>query len=151
MAAMETGLTNRRRACYECIVFLVAVQYDLISQEAKKELIPAAKKRDVGVIAGTPFRQGVMVSKKTPEYLRAEGYDDQMIRRAQAIYRIADETGISLVELSIRYLISDPDVDCVAIGAQTAEQLDMNVEALKKGPLSADILDEIEKAGSAGE
>jgi len=29
--------------------------------------------------------------------------------------------------------------------------LDMNVEALKKGPLSADILDEIEKAGSAGE
>ena len=124
--------------------FLIAINYDLIVRTARERLIPIAKKHDVGVIAATPFRQGVMVNKKDEQTLKNMGFDGDMIRRIQAVYKISDETGIKLPELGIRYLISDPDVDCVAIGAQTVGQLDMNMEAMKKGPLDADILNLLE-------
>ena len=125
--------------------FLIAIQYDLLVRTAKERLIPAAKKHDAGVIVGTPFRQGVLAVRRNIKDLEAEGMDADMIRKMGSIYKICDETGMELAELSIRYLISDPDVDCVAIGAQTVAQLDMNIDSMKKGGLPKGVYEKLDK------
>ena len=151
IGAIGLGTTNADN-CADLIetgrfdAFLIAIQYDLVVRAAKERLIPAAKKLDVGVIVGTPFRQGVLVKKLGDDALLEMGWGEGEIKRIKKIYEVSDECGMGMVEMAIRYVISDPDVDCMAIGAQTAAQFDMNLEALNKGPLPADIykrLDEI--------
>ncbi len=127
--------------------FLIAANYDLVVQEARKRLIPSAKKQDTGIIVGTPFRQGMMVQKFDLEALKARNLDEDTIRRILAIYAISDETGIDLIELSLRYLISDPDISCVATGAQNVQQVEQNMEAVLKGPLPAELVKRLDEAG----
>lgn len=41
-------------------------------------------------------------------------------RREQfkALYSFLDEIGMSIVELSLRFVLSNPDIDCVLVGAK---------------------------------
>ena len=123
--------------------FLIAVCYDLLVQTAKDRLIPAAKKRDVGVIIGTPFRQGLLAARMSLEELKAQNLNEEMFSRVQDLYALSDETGISLSDMSLRYLLSDPDIACIATGAQTVEQLAMNMKAFEDGPLPADLVERL--------
>jgi aryl-alcohol dehydrogenase-like predicted oxidoreductase len=47
----------------------------------------------------------------------------------------------SLVEASIRYVLSNPDLTTTLVGLSTREQLDLACESAKKGPLPAEALE----------
>ena len=61
-------------------------------------------------------------------------------------YKFLDEIRMSPVELSLRFVISNPDISCVLMGAKPREEVEQNVAVVEKGPLSEEIqkrLDEI--------
>jgi hypothetical protein len=58
----------------------------------------------------------------------------------QALYRLLDEAGLSIVELGLRFTISNTDASTVLIGPKTPEQVAESVAAVNKGPLPDDVL-----------
>jgi len=122
-------------------VVLTAFNYSLLWREAAIAVLPAAKAQGMGVIIGSPLQQGAL----------AQRYDDQVNAGArwlspprrkqfQALYAFLDEIGLPIAEVGLRFVISNPDISCVLMGARSAAEVEQNVTAIEKGPLPADIL-----------
>jgi aryl-alcohol dehydrogenase-like predicted oxidoreductase len=63
--------------------------------------------------------------------------------RTGNVYRLSDETGLPMAELSLRYILSNPAIHSVIPGAQNPAEVDANYQAALKGALPSDILDAI--------
>lgn len=123
-------------------VVLTAFNYSLLWREAAIDVIPAAKAQGVGVIVGSPLQQGAL-ARKYPEAVEdSRVYWLSKPRREQfrALYALVDETGIPLPEMGLRFVLSNPDVDCVLMGARSAGEVEQNVASANKGALPEDVL-----------
>jgi len=127
-------------------VVLTTFNYSLLWQEARREVIPVAKKLKLGIVLGSPLQQGALSVR----------YDDQIRHGAlwlsrprreqyQALYDYLDEIGLSLPEVGMRFVLSDPDVSCVLTGVRSVAQLEENVGYVGKGPLPADVLGRLQE------
>ena len=122
-------------------VVLTAFNYSLLWREAALELMPAAKEMGMGIVVGSPLQQGALAR-------RYEAIDDPGVywlseprrRQFRELYGFVDECGIPLPELGLRYVLSNPDVDCALMGARTPSEVEQNVAAVAKGPLPGDTL-----------
>jgi aryl-alcohol dehydrogenase-like predicted oxidoreductase len=123
-------------------VVLTAFNYSLLWREAANEVIPAAKAAGMGIVIGSPLQQGAL----TRRYF--ETLNDPTVwwlseaRRAQfrQLYALCDETGFSLPELALRFVISHPDIHTVLMGARSAAEVTQNAASITQGPLPADLL-----------
>jgi len=123
-------------------VLLTAYNYSLLWREAAIEVIPAAKAQNMGIVVGSPLQQGALSCKYEEAINDPRVYWLSKPRREQfkALYRLVDECGLSLPELGIRFVLSNPDVHCVLMGARSASEVDQNVTAAEKGALPAELL-----------
>lgn len=123
-------------------VVLTAYNYSLLYREAALEVIPAAKAAGMGIIVGSPLQQGALSRRYDAQLASPEAYWISEPRRAQmkALYAFSEECGLSLPELGIRFVLSNPDVHCVLMGAKSADEVALNAAAANAGPLPADIL-----------
>ncbi len=126
-------------------VVLTAFNYNALFREARQTVIPAAVERDMGVILGSALGQGFLARRADDEVRRkpiwlATARQQQLL----AYYELLDESGMSAVELCLRFAISDPDVSTIPIGCKTVEQLEASVSAVEKGPLPQDIRDRVD-------
>jgi aryl-alcohol dehydrogenase-like predicted oxidoreductase len=144
-ALVETGRID---------VVLTFMHYDLAVQDARDALLPAAARHDVGVILGGPYRQGALAAKATERIAEMRrtgvypwGFDERVLRRLDAIYALSDRVGLSLPELGLRYLLSDPRVSSVIPGPRKVEELARNLAYAAKGPLEAELVAEIDRIG----
>lgn len=127
-------------------VVLTAFNYSLLWREATREVLPAAKKQGMGIIIGSPLQQGAL----------ARRYDDEINggarwlsspRRAQyrQLYAFLDEVGLPLAEVALRFVISNPDISTVLMGARSVAEVEANVRAVEAGPLSGEILTRLQE------
>lgn len=123
-------------------VVLTAYNYSLLYREAALEVIPAAKAAKMGVIVGSPLQQGALSRRYDEQINSPAAYWLSQMRREQfqKLYAFSDETGMSLPELGIRFVLSNPDIHCVLMGAKSAAEVEQNAKAANAGPLPADIL-----------
>jgi len=56
------------------------------------------------------------------------------------LYALLDDTGLSITEMALRFVLSNPAVSCTLMGARSAEEVERNVAAVEKGPLPNEIL-----------
>lgn len=129
---METGKFD---------VVLTAFNYSLLWREAGREILPAAGRHGMGVLAGSPLQQGAL-ARRYDEAVGSGALWLSAPRRAQyrALYAFLDECGIPLPELALRFVLSNPAIHCVLTGARSAEEVDANVAAAGQGPLPVDVL-----------
>ena len=59
--------------------------------------------------------------------------------------------GVPLPELALRFVISNPDVDTVLMGARAPEEVEQNVAAVERGPLPAELLQRLDEERRATE
>ncbi len=116
------------RANYD--VLLTAFNYSLLFREAADPLIPLAKGKGMGVVAGSPLQQG-WFSESYESIIRSNPPAWLAPRRAQQMLRLY-------------FVLSNKQVDTVLTGSRSAEEVEKNVRAAEKGPLSADVLAELE-------
>lgn len=127
-------------------VLLTAFNYSLLWREAGREVIPAAVEQGMGIIAGSPLQQGALAR-------RYAAVDDPSVRwlssprreQLRALYRLVDEIGTPLPELAIRFVISNPAIHTVLMGARSAAEVEANVAAVDAGPLSADVIARVDE------
>lgn len=122
-------------------VVLTAFNYSALFREATHEVFPAAREHGMGVVLGSVLQQGALgrrydaVVRQKPVWL-AEARRRQFL----AFYEFLDELGMPIVELCLRFALSNPDAHSVLIGPKTAAQVEESVAAAAKGPLPADVL-----------
>ena len=127
-------------------VVLTAFNYNVLFREAKRSVIVAAKERDMGVVLGSSLGQGFLARRADDEVAAkpiwlAPERQQQLI----AYYKLLDQSGMSAVELCLRFAVSDPDISTIPVGCKTVEHLEASVSAVEKGPLPEDILGRLDE------
>lgn len=100
--------------------------------------------RDAGmtVIARSVFLKGLLVAGELPAELReVEPFRVQ-------VRHIAEEAGIGVAELCLRYVLGVEGIDSVLFGVETLEQLRQNLAMAARGPLPRDVADRVERLPS---
>jgi aryl-alcohol dehydrogenase-like predicted oxidoreductase len=127
-------------------VVLTAFNYDLLWRDAEKGILCNAQKHNMGIVCGSPLHQGLLAKIYQKDVIDDPISELNPIRRKQFIelYELVNDIKISLPELSIRFLLSNPVVSTVLTGVRSIEELESNVEAADKGVLPREILNKLQ-------
>ncbi len=138
IAAIETGLVET-----------VQVIYNVFDQAPEDRLFPACRAHNVGVIARVPLDEGSLGGKLTKDtrfpaddwrarYFSLENLA-KTLPRIEALKALLPD-GMTLPELALRYILSEPAVSTVIVGMRSAAHVDENLAVSDKGPLPADLV-----------
>jgi aryl-alcohol dehydrogenase-like predicted oxidoreductase len=111
-------------------------QYSLLEREAEADGLPRARELGIAFIPYFPLASGLLTGKyrrdePRPQGTRLEGreIDGATFDRLEALDALAREKGLSLLELAIAALASQPGIPSVIAGATSAEQARANAAA----------------------
>jgi aryl-alcohol dehydrogenase-like predicted oxidoreductase len=120
------------------------VYYSLLSRDFEWELMPLAKDQNVGTIVWSPLSSGRLTGKyrrdnALPLNARiAQGgspipdealSNERLYQIVDVLDSIAEETGKTVSQVAINWLLQRPTVSSIIIGARTEEQLKENLGA----------------------
>ena len=126
----------------------VQVIYNLFDQNPEDELFPACRELNVAVVARVPFDEGSLTGTLTKEsrwqagdwrntYFVPENLVPT-VERVEALKPLVPR-GMTLPEMALRYILSNPDVSTVIPGMRKPEHVRRNLAASDAGPLPADL------------
>jgi aryl-alcohol dehydrogenase-like predicted oxidoreductase len=118
-------------------------QYSLLWRGPERDVIPLCAANGISQIVWSPLAQGVLAGKYAPGSTAPEGsrmasrdmgrfmerYDDTLLARVQALRPIAGELGISTAQLSLAWILREPNVASAIVGASRPEQVEDNAAA----------------------
>lgn len=126
-------------------IVLTAFNYSLLWREAEREIFPAAVERGMGVVVGSPLQQGALAQRYDDEVRSARWLSPPRRAQFQALYELVDQTGLSLPELALRFVLSNSAISCVLMGARSADEVERNVQAWEHGSLPRPLLDRLDE------
>jgi D-threo-aldose 1-dehydrogenase len=103
-------------------VVLIAGRYTLLDKSAGRELLPAALRRGVSVIAGGVFNSGLLAAPgagATYDYHPAPG---ELIEKAARLAETCERYGVPLRAAAARFPLTHPAVASVLIGMRSAAE-----------------------------
>jgi aryl-alcohol dehydrogenase-like predicted oxidoreductase len=152
---------NGVKAVRSGLIDSVQVIYNIFDQNPEDELFPACRDMDVAVIARVPFDEGTLTGTLTKESSWPEGDWRNIyfvpenlvpsIERADALKGLlrewnaahSDEPEITMPELALRFILSNPDVSTVIPGMRKLAHVKSNFAASDRGPLPAELLEQL--------
>jgi aryl-alcohol dehydrogenase-like predicted oxidoreductase len=143
---------NGIKAIKTGLVDAVQVIYNVFDQSPEDELFPLCREKNVGVIARVPLDEGSLGGKLTSDTKFPEG--DWRARYfnpknlAETLPRVDKlksllPKGMSLPQLALRYILSEPTVSTTIIGMRKPEHVRQNIETSDAGALDAALLAEL--------
>lgn len=118
-------------------------QYDLLVQEAKEVLVPAAAERDVAVIAASPLHGGLLGSKR--DHWRQQGRFADLFERQEQVEELLQERDLDPVDAGLRYLLSDPRVSIILSGVDSVGELERSAAVSDGRYLDDELIRRIEE------
>jgi L-glyceraldehyde 3-phosphate reductase len=131
--------------------------YSLFNRWVEDGLLELLGREGVGCIAFSPLAQGMLTNKYLsgiPEGSRAEKstgrlsqdfLTDDSLAKIRGLAEIAAERGQSLAQMALAWVLRQPQVTTVLIGASRVEQLDENVRVLENLDFSQEELARIDE------
>lgn len=119
--------------------------YSLVGRDYEWELMPLALDQKVGAVVWSPLGWGRLTGKirrgaPHPETSRLNSQlvrdigppvpDEQLFKVVDALDAIAKETGKTVPQVALNWLLQRPSVSTVIIGARNEEQLKQNLQAV---------------------
>jgi Predicted oxidoreductases (related to aryl-alcohol dehydrogenases) len=117
--------------------------YSLIGRDYEQELMPLIKDQGLGLMVWSPLGWGRLTGKIRRNQPLAEGRiqsggavgsppveDEFLYRVVDALERIANETGKTLSQVAINWLLQQETVSNIVIGARNEQQLIENLDAV---------------------
>jgi D-threo-aldose 1-dehydrogenase len=128
---------------------LSAFGFDMLRRGTRRDVMPVARKAGVAMILGGVL-SGLHDTAVHPEWLTTPPpwMTPELRVGFERLYRVQSQCGLSLIEMTLRYLIADRDVSTVVVGAARPAEIEESVEAAANGPLPAEIHDSIEALGT---
>jgi aryl-alcohol dehydrogenase-like predicted oxidoreductase len=133
--------------------------YSLLARGIEREVLPVAQRYGLAVLSWSPlaggwlsgrYRKGAAqpVSSRTQRQAARFDIDSPenaaKLDAAEALAQLADEAGLSLVQLALAFVLEHPGITSAIIGPRTFEQLASQLGA-DDIRLSPDVLDRIDK------
>lgn len=130
--------------------------YSMFNRWVEDELLDTLERLGVGCIAFSPLAQGMLTSKYlggVPADSRAaQGksldpamLDDATVAHIRALNDIAERRGQTLAQLALTWVLRDPRIASVLVGASSVEQLEDNLAAVSAPALEDSELAEIDE------
>jgi len=119
-------------------------QYSMLWRVIEAEVVPASEELGMGQIVFSPMAQGVLSGKYLPGQPPPAGsratdqsgstfiarfMSDPVLSTVQQLKPIAEQAGLSMAQLSIAWVLQNPNVSSAIIGASRPEQVRDNVTA----------------------
>ena len=136
------------------LVDAVQVIYNVFDQAPEDELFPACRENGVAVIARVPFDEGSLTgnltlhSKWPPDDWRSTYFVPENLRDSVAhadALRPLVPTGMTMPEMALRFILSNPDVSTVIPGMRKVRHVEANLAAAARGPLPERLLAQLRK------
>jgi aryl-alcohol dehydrogenase-like predicted oxidoreductase len=133
--------------------------YSMLVRGIESEVLPVCQQYGMGVIPWSPLAGGWLsgryrLGKEQPSSTRADRipgrYDlslpenQRKLEAADALARLAEENGMTLIEMAIAFVINHPAVTAAIIGPRTMEQLESQLPGADV-KLSDELLDKIDE------
>jgi aryl-alcohol dehydrogenase-like predicted oxidoreductase len=133
--------------------------YSLLVRNIEADVLPTAQKYGMGVIPWSPLAGGWLSGKwrkgaEEPESSRRDRIpsrfdlsipeNQRKLEAADALARLADDAGLSLIHLAIAFVLKHPAVTAPIIGPRTMDQLESQLGAVDV-QLSDELLDRIDE------
>ncbi len=143
LAALDTGLIDT-----------VQVIYNVFDQSPEDELLARAGRDNIGIIARVPFDEGGLTGALSADtsfpaddwrstYFGPENLLPT-VRRADALKRIVPD-GMTLPELTLRFILANPAVSTVIPGMRQARHVEANLGASDGRALPAELMAELRR------
>jgi aryl-alcohol dehydrogenase-like predicted oxidoreductase len=134
--------------------------YSMLIRKIEADVLPVCEKYSLGVISWSPLAGGWLSGRyrkggdSPGESRRAQmipsRYDMSLpanqakLEAADALAVLAEEAGMTLIEMALAFVTSHRAVSAAIIGPRTMEQLESQLPVLER-TLSADVLDKIDE------
>jgi 1-deoxyxylulose-5-phosphate synthase len=131
----EAGAAALRRGGFDCL----QIAYNALDRVAEADLLPAAARLGVGIVARSVLLKGAITSRyrDLPESL---GALKDAVRSLEAL---AEAAGLSLPEIAFRYVLASGVI--ALCGTARSEELNSAVSYANRGPLPPDLMSQIAK------
>jgi aryl-alcohol dehydrogenase-like predicted oxidoreductase len=138
--------------------------YSILVRGIENDVLPTCQRYGMGVIPWSPLAGGWLTGRyrlgaEVPSSHRAERipsrYDMSLpgnlrkLEAADALARLAEEAGITLIEMALAFVVRHPVVTAAIIGPRTMEQLESQLGAADV-TLSDEVLDRIDEIVESG-
>jgi aryl-alcohol dehydrogenase-like predicted oxidoreductase len=120
-------------------------QYSMLWRVIEAEVVPASQELGLGQIVWSPLAQGVLSGKykageqppagsratdeKSGANFIARWLEDDVLNTVARLRPLADEAGLTMAQLAVAWVLSNPNVSAAIIGASRPEQVRDNVKA----------------------
>jgi len=145
---------NGIRALRTGLVDAVQVIYNIFDQAPEDQLFPVCRELNIGVIARVPFDEGSLGGKLTLDtkfpagdwrggYFGPENLPET-VARVEKLKKLVPP-GMTLPEMALRFILSNPDVSTTIPGMRRAENVRANIATSDAGALDAGLLKKLKE------
>ncbi len=143
---------NALRTLRTGLIDAVQVIYNIFDQAPEDHLFPLCRELNVAVIARVPFDEGTLTGTLTldsqwpegdwrntyfvPENLKAS------VEHAAALRPIIP-AGVTMPDMAMRFILSNPDVSTVIPGMRKLRHVDTNIATSDAGPLDIELIEKL--------
>jgi aryl-alcohol dehydrogenase-like predicted oxidoreductase len=131
------GAVAHQRALGRPAFTAVQTYYSLVGRDAEHEILPQCRADDLGVVVWSPLSSGYL----TGRYRDATGRGrrstfafppvdpDVGARGVEAAAAVAEARGVTMARVALAWVLAQPGITSVLVGASSLEQLDDNLGA----------------------
>ncbi len=132
-------------------------KYSMFERWSEGGLLDVLDKTGIGCIAFSPLAQGMLTNKylggipadsraaKPHGALSPDRITPKILQKIEGLNQVAERRGQSLAQMAIAWLLKDPRVTSVLVGASSVKQLEDNILALKNTGFGNDELNCVEQ------
>lgn len=131
-------------------------RYSILDRWVENGLLDVLGKRGIGCIPFSPLAQGLLTNRYLKEipadsriakpdgFLKEETLTEPLRQALLQLNKIAEKRGQSLAQMSVAWLLKDPRVTSVLVGASSVNQINDSLQALKNISFTTDELHQID-------
>lgn len=116
--------------------------FNLLARRLEDEYAACSQQLGLSNIVYNPLAGGLLTGKHQLSARPADGtrfsrqnyrdryWSPELFGAVDELASVAADAGLTLIQLAFRWLLAQPIVDCVLLGASSLQQLDMNLDAI---------------------
>jgi L-glyceraldehyde 3-phosphate reductase len=132
-------------------------KYSMMVREPEEGLLDTLEDEGIGCIAFSPLAQGLLTSKyldgipedsraaKSHGFLKKQSITQDLLKKTSSLQGLANGRNQSLAQMALAWLLKDPRVTSVLVGASSVKQLEDNLGALQNTVFDTEELNKIDE------
>lgn len=152
----ETLEAARLLAEMGCPLLIHQPKYSMFERWVEPELLSVLDKVGAGCIPFSPLAQGLLTDRylngmpadsrmaKSHGFLQEGSLTDKVLEQIKSLNELASARGQSLAQMALAWVLRDPRITTVLIGASSINQLEQNLACRDQPNFTSDELNQIE-------